>query len=155
MGKLSESSQTKPNTASIFTWTSAVQKCMAICTLLWTLTQLWTCVNSERCSDKNWAWMNSCLLSCAWIVSRKKKRKYRKITVAASGILESLLVSLKTHRKIFNTNGILKKTLKGNSPACNSPFSQSPAALHAGKAGIAAEAVFTDAVFQFSAIQLC
>lgn len=73
MGKLSESSQTKPNTASIFTWTSAVQKCMAICTLLWTLTQLWTCVNSERCSDKNWAWMNSCLLSCAWIVSRKKK----------------------------------------------------------------------------------
>lgn len=96
--------------------------------------------------------MNSCVL-CKESV--KKKKKYRKITATVSDILESFTLSLKTHRKIFDTNRILKKTLKGNSPACNSPFSQPPAALHAGKAGIATQAVLTDAVFQFSAIQLC
>lgn len=97
--------------------------------------------------------MNSCL--CPVQGEHQEKKNTGKITAAVSGILESLLLSLKTHREIFNTDRILKKTLKGHSPARNSPFSQPPAALHAGEAGIATEAVFTDAVFQFSAVQLC
>lgn len=84
-----------------------------------------------------------------------KKKKYRKITAAVSGILERLSLSLKTHRKIFNTNRVLQKPLKGHGPAGNPPLAQAPAALHAGEAGIAAEAVLTDAVLQLSAVQLC
>lgn len=50
----------------------AMQRCMAISILLWTFTQLSSCVNSERCSGNNRAWMNSRLLPCARRVSRKK-----------------------------------------------------------------------------------
>lgn len=90
--------------------------------------------------------MNSYLLSYVRTVPGKKK-EYRKITAAVSGILKGILRSLETYREIFNTSGILKKALKWNSPACNSSFLKSSTALYTGKTSIATEAVFTDAVF--------
>lgn len=80
--------------------------------------------------------------------SVKKKKNTGKL-------LQQYQVFWNTHRKIFNTDRILKEPLKGNSPAGNSPLPQAPAALHTGKAGIATQAVFTDAVLQLSAVQLC
>lgn len=62
MEKHSRSSQTKPNTASILTWNFCYEEMHGHLNItLNSWTQLWTCVNSERCSDSNRARMNSCL----------------------------------------------------------------------------------------------
>lgn len=60
-----------------------------------------------------------------------------------------------THREVPHAQRVLQKTLKGHGPAGHPPLTQAPAALHAGEAGIAAQAVVAHAALQVGATQLC
>lgn len=60
-----------------------------------------------------------------------------------------------THREVPDTKRVLQETLEGHGPAGDPPVAQAPAALHAGEAGIAAQAVVAHAVLPVGAAQLC
>lgn len=60
-----------------------------------------------------------------------------------------------THREVPDTERVLQETLEGHGPAGDPPVTQAPAALHAGEAGIAAQAVVAHTVLPVGAAQLC
>ena len=70
-------------------------------------------------------------------------------------LLEGVPAAHQTHGEVANAERVLQKALEGHGPAGHSPLAQTPAALHAGQAGIAAQAVVAHAVLQVSASQLC
>ena len=70
-------------------------------------------------------------------------------------LLEGVPAARQTHGEVADAEWVLQKALEGHGPAGHSPLTQTPAALHAGQAGIAAQAVVAHAVLQVGAGQLC
>lgn len=89
--------------------------------------------------------------------ARGRSRRTRRLPCPALpwGRLQEVPAAHQTHRKVANSERVLQKPFEGHGPAGNPPLTQAPAALHAGEAGIAAQAVVAHAVLQVGAVQLC
>lgn len=88
---------------------------------------------------------------------RGRSRRTRRLPCPALpwGWLQEVPAAHQTHGKVANSERVLQKPFEGHGPAGNPPLTQAPAALHAGEAGIAAQAVVAHAVLQVGAVQLC